>query len=125
MEKNKQYNKRRKGSEFEDAAAKYLVGKGHRILAKNFRNRFGEIDIVSFDEKSNLLVFTEVKYRAHERAGSPEEAVTVQKQRNISLVAQYYIMKYGQYADIPVRFDVIAFHGEELKHIPDAFPFRS
>ena len=55
------YNKRNIGTEYEKLAEEYLVKNGVRILEKNFRSRFGEIDLIGYDRE--YLVFFEVKYR--------------------------------------------------------------
>ena len=66
-------NSRSVGSRYEAVAAEYLQKEGYRILAKNFRSRFGEIDIVA--EEEPYLVFVEVKYRTKQSQGDPSEAV--------------------------------------------------
>lgn len=60
-------NSRSVGSRYEAVAAEYLQKEGYRILAKNFRSRFGEIDIVA--EEEPYLVFVEVKYRTKQSQG--------------------------------------------------------
>ena len=112
-------NNRSVGTIKEDLAADYLKKDGHEILGKNFRCKYGEIDLIS--KEGNYYVFTEVKYRKNAADGYPQEAVTKKKQRTIALVANYYIMKNHLTADTPVRFDVIAILGDEIAHIKNAF----
>jgi len=73
----------------ERLAAERLVECGYHILERNFRCRYGEIDIVA--EEDQELVFVEVKTRRGDRYGLPEEAVTARKQRTIIQVASYYL----------------------------------
>jgi putative endonuclease len=88
----------------EKLALTYLRGLGYKILESNYRQRFGEIDIVADD--GGTLVFVEVKTRIGRRHGAPSEAVTLQKQRQLSKVALAYTETYGL-VDRPARFDVV------------------
>ena len=74
-------NKRKMGAQAEKLAEEYLTAAGMKIVARNFRNRQGEIDIIGYHE--GYLVFVEVKYRASLKKGNPEEAVGTAKQRVI------------------------------------------
>lgn len=112
-------NNRGVGTIKEEVAAKYLEDNGMSILEKNFRCRYGEIDIIAKDGR--YLVFVEVKYRANAGNGYPQEAVTKKKQKTIAFVANYYMMKNHLETDLPIRFDVIAILGEEITHIKNAF----
>ena len=66
-------NKREIGDNYELLAADYLRNNGVKILVKNYRNRFGEIDLIGYDGET--LVFFEVKYRNNLQSGYAEEAV--------------------------------------------------
>jgi putative endonuclease len=112
-------NKRQLGADYEEEACVYLRGQGYKILEKNYRNRSGEIDIIAKD--GEYLCFVEVKYRSTNAYGSPLEAFGIRKQNQIRQVARYYMMRHGLHEWIPCRFDVIAFEGEKLIHIPNAF----
>ncbi len=114
-------NKRSIGTKYEDMAAVYLEQKGMRIVERNFRNRTGEIDLIARDKA--FLVFIEVKYRSTEKTGSPMEAISFSKQRNICKVSDYYRMKHGIGEECGIRFDVISICGEEITHIPNAFDY--
>lgn len=111
-------NKRHIGSRYEILAAEYLKSRGMAILECNYRCRQGEIDLVGKD--GDFLVFVEVKYRRSEKNGTPAEAVTLQKQKNIRRTAQYYLYSH-RYGDIPCRFDVVSILGKEICWIRDAF----
>lgn len=110
------------GRKGEDVAAKYLETRGYKIVDKNFRTRFGEIDIVARDKGS--IVFIEVKSRTGTGYGIPASAVTPKKQRQISRVALLYIAEHNL-GDSPARFDVVSvlFTGSNsrVELITDAF----
>jgi len=114
-------NKRQTGTEYENLAVKYLENRGVRILERNFRNRFGEIDIIGYD--GEYLVFFEVKYRRDLRKGSPIEAVSPKKCHTICRVADFYRMKNGIGDYAPMRFDIIAICGEKAEWFRNAFAY--
>ena len=74
----------------ENQACNILLSKGYKILTKNFRSKFGEIDIVALHQ--NTLVFVEVKARQNTKFGYPEEAVTNIKIQKIIKTANYYML---------------------------------
>lgn len=65
-------NKRKVGAEYEQIAAQYLQSKGYRVLERNYRTSYGEIDIIL--EKDSCLVFCEIKFRSSGLYGTPFEA---------------------------------------------------
>lgn len=71
----------------------------------------------------DYLVFVEVKYRSSEDAGGPLAAVGRTKQRIISKVAQFYLLSHYQTLDIACRFDVIGFHGQNIRWVKNAFDY--
>jgi putative endonuclease len=89
----------------EAAAAEYLKNLGYKILARNFRTRWGEIDIIARDE--DCLVFAEVKTRHGGAFGAPEEAVTRTKQEHLVKAAQIYLSQTKQ-SHALWRIDVLA-----------------
>lgn len=114
-------NKRKIGDEYEQMAVIYLRKHGYRIKERNFRCKFGEVDIIA--EKGKYLVFIEVKFRSSNVYGTPAEAVNYAKQRRISNVASFYLYKNKYPADTPVRFDVAAISEEGIRIIENAFPY--
>ena len=113
-------NKRKIGSKYEALAAEYLQKKGYRIVERNFRSPFGEIDIIA--EKDGVIVYVEIKYRSSMRYGDPLEAVDFRKQRQICRVANYHYSGYTRGREIPCRFDVIGIYGDgSIRHIENAF----
>ena len=119
MKENKSINKRTVGSKYEQAAGEFLIKKGYRIIAYNYRCKLGEIDIIALD--GDELVFVEVKYRASSRYGSPMEAVDYRKQNKIYMVANYYLMEQHISKYTKVRFDVVGILGKEITLIKNAF----
>lgn len=115
-------NKRDVGGRYEELAAQYLMKKGYNILERNYRNRFGEIDIIAKD--GNTIVYVEVKYRKNNYSGEPIEAVGIYKQRKISKTAFFHYSVYGYSANMPARFDVIGIDGNnKITHIINAFEY--
>jgi putative endonuclease len=94
-----------KGSRAELLAQNYLSLKGYTIIAKNYRSRLGEIDIIA--KESGKIIFIEVKAKYSARFGSPKWAVTHQKQKKLSILALEYLKRTGQ-SHAKARFDVIA-----------------
>lgn len=115
----------RRGRDGEDAAARYLTGLGYVILERNFKTRFGEIDIVARDGVA--IVYVEVKRRESPDHGSAAEYVSPQKMRRVVGAARIYAAKQGL-SESPTRFDVIAIDvtagNEQLRHHRDAFDAR-
>ncbi|MBI2268345.1 MAG: YraN family protein [Candidatus Blackburnbacteria bacterium] len=89
----------------EDLAVGFLQKQGYKILTRNFRSHFGEVDIVAQDKKT--LVFVEVKMRDDYSFGYPEEAVTPRKISSIIKTGQYYKLVYPGTPSL-MRVDVVA-----------------
>jgi putative endonuclease len=101
----------------ERKACEFLRKAGYRIIARNWRTRFGEIDIIARDGET--LVFVEVKLRSSEEFGGPEGALTPAKQRRIVLAARHFL---GQTeCELPVRFDLVTVVGRRIRVIRNAF----
>ncbi len=113
-------NCREIGTAYEKKAVLFLQNQGYQIIKQNFRCRQGEIDIIAKDRE--YLVFIEVKYRKNAYEGAALEAVTPQKQHKIMRTAKYYLYTTASEGfERPCRFDVIAFEGEKMIHIQNAF----
>jgi putative endonuclease len=102
----------------EELACRYLQDNGYLILSRNYRSRFGEIDIIA--KKGNCIAFIEVKYRKNNRFGEGYEAVSHQKMEKIRKTAQFFILSFKD-KDIIYRFDVISIDGDRIRHIENAF----
>jgi putative endonuclease len=107
----------------ERAAETFLLRAGLRLLARGFRCRAGEIDLVLRD--GDTLVFVEVKTRRPSRFGRPADAVDRRKRRKLVRAASFYLA--GLRGRLPpCRFDVVEVvsdvdDGLSVRHIPDAF----
>lgn len=112
-------NRRETGAKYEEEAVRALYARGYRILERNFRCRFGEIDIIA--RHKGFLVFIEVKYRRDTGSGFPEEAVDRRKQMAIRKTAEVYMHRYGYDWRASCRFDVVSVMGDEVRIIEDAF----
>lgn len=112
-------NQRETGATYEQAAAEYLERQGYRILTKNFRSRYGEIDLIAVE--NGILVFAEVKYRTTTDIIRPEEAVDWKKQKKICKTADYYRLRKQIPEDVPCRFDVVSVTPEEITLYRNAF----
>ena len=96
--------KRGLGNRGEELAARMLVGKGYRVVTRNWRCRVGELDLVAQD--GDCLVLVEVRTRRGEMLGSPEESITRAKQARLVALAESYVQESSWEGDW--RIDVIA-----------------
>ena len=109
------------GKTGEDIAAEYLLNKGHRILARNYRYAKAEVDIISV--YSDTIIFTEVKTRSTDKFGYPEETVNAKKKEMLREAMDHYLVKNNIKEE--ARFDIISIvinpQGTDVHHIEDAF----
>ena len=112
---------RARGRKGEELALHELAKKGYRVLERNWRCRMGEIDLICMD--NGTLVIVEVKLRANDFFGNPEEFVTKSKQKKLIKAADFYIKENNIFWE--TRFDIIAIieNPNELKveHFEGAF----
>jgi len=88
----------------EALAQRFLQGKGYEILEKNFRCRFGEIDLIA--KEGGEIVFIEVKSRSGTEFGFPEEQISWRKQKRLGRLAQFYLKRCLK--EEPARIDMVA-----------------
>ncbi len=101
-----------KGAEFEDAALRYLQIQGLHLVARNYRCRVGEIDLIM--QHAEYLVFVEVRFRGGKSHGGAAASVTHSKQKKIRMTASHYLLTHGyNESQQACRFDVIAYEGSE------------
>jgi len=98
------------GQRGEDFAVRLLSGKGYKIIDRNFRSKFGEIDIIA--SKDGFLIFVEVKARWNLKFGKPEEAVTPGKIWKITRTAEYYSLLHPELSK-KLKIEVVALQIEE------------
>jgi len=110
------------GESGEAAAARWLRRAGLTIVARGFRVRYGEIDLIARD--GQVVVFVEVKTRTHDGFSRPAEAVTAIKRGRIARVAAVFLARSG-WTERTCRFDVVEVVPQgarwRVTHIPDAF----
>ncbi len=112
--------RQRAGSAAEQRALDYLTARGLRLVARNFRVRVGELDLVLQDRDE--LVFVEVRQRASAAWGGAAASVTPAKQARVRRAAQVFLAQHcGPGRWPPMRFDVVAIEGGQLHWIPGAF----
>ena len=121
------FSKKQTGDAGEDYCAKYLKKHGYKILDRNYKKPFGEIDIVAF--KKGMLCFVEVKTRHDQSLTRAYEAVDYRKQQRIIKAAQAYLNE--NHAEYQCRFDVCEVYivkdtlkVTEINYIENAFEMR-
>lgn len=109
------------GNLAEDRAVEILTGKGYSLVERNYRFGKHEIDIIAQD--CQVLVFVEVKFRANNGLGYPEEMVTARQKSSVKKAAVYYLEQQNYTGHI--RYDIVAITGtgaaESAEHFEDAF----
>ena len=114
-------DKKETGNKGEDLAAAYLKEKGFAILARNWRHRRLEIDIVA--ERDNRIRFVEVKTRSTNQFGYPEKAIGRVKMANMMRAAEAFLAGINE--EMPIQFDVVSITleagGCQIYHIEDLF----
>lgn len=93
----------------ERAAEKYLIRNKYKIIERNYRCKFGEIDIVALEEDN--LVFIEVKTRTTEKYGNPSDAINFIKKKHMTKTALNYI-NHKKMQNYFCRFDVVEVFAE-------------
>ena len=111
-------NKKSKGKAAEEKAASYLKSLGYEILERNFRSKFGEIDIIAKDK--DTLVIVEVRSKSYSFFGTPEETISKSKAKKIIKTAEFYIQTKNPNFE-NVRFDIISILHNNISHIKNAF----
>jgi putative endonuclease len=106
------------GRQGEDATADWYVAHGYEVVARNWRCRSGEIDLIC--RRARVLVICEVKTRATEQFGSGFEAVTPAKRRRLRQLATLYLLEAPQ-GTSTLRFDVAAVRDGRVEVIENAF----
>jgi putative endonuclease len=98
----------------EDLAVSYLTKNGFLIVQRNFKARYGEIDVICV--KDDTLIFVEVKTRIGRTFGTPEESVTPRKLREVIKTIEYYQLLH---AELPqaIRIDVIGIELNEYEEV--------
>jgi putative endonuclease len=110
------------GERGETIAYRFLLDRGLRPVARNFRCRGGEIDLIMLDRQ--CLTFVEVRCRRSSDFAAPADTVDFRKQRKIVRTAAMFLARERRFASFRMRFDVIAIEGDgvdQVRWIQDAF----
>jgi putative endonuclease len=108
------------GNTGEQWACEFLIRKGYTVLARNYRYKRAEIDIIA--RKDRLIIFVEVKTRRSNAYGEPETFVSQSKIDLLLMAAGHYVEQTDWMHDI--RFDIISVHLQDkvsIVHLEDAF----
>lgn len=105
------------GPQAEHAAALYLIQRGLQLVGKNYRCRFGEIDLIM--RSGATLVFVEVRSRRSRAFGGASASIDAHKQQKLIAAAQHYLARLGKIP--PCRFDALLFNGSDIEWIQNAF----
>lgn len=107
----------------EQAALKYLQTKNLKLLEKNFRSTFGEIDLIMQDK--NIILFIEVRYRSNNHFHTALESINRQKCERIIITSNHYLSQNRIASQMDCRFDVVALSGDQesptIEWIKNAF----
>ncbi|MGB3305659.1 MAG: YraN family protein [Thermomicrobiales bacterium] len=112
------------GAAGESHALRYLEAQGHRLVARNWHCRSGELDLVTLD--GEILVFVEVKTRRGERAGRADDAVTGAKAARMLSAATWFLAEHPEHQERVWRCDLIAIAVDavsgsaKIRHYPNA-----
>ncbi|MCL2063727.1 MAG: YraN family protein [Candidatus Cloacimonetes bacterium] len=123
------HKKRELGKNGEDYCVQQLEREGYEVLERNYRSRYGEIDIIARD--GIFLVFIEVKTRTNDSVDKAKIDITYSKQKKITKTAMYFLVNYHNPEILEYRFDVMIcidsfpennnYH-LEINHFKNAFP---
>ena len=116
----RQLTSKQTGDAWESTARDWLLSKGLHFIAANVRERGGEIDLIMKD--GQVIVFVEVRFRQSSRFGGAAASVTLAKQHKLLQTAHLWLARHnGSFDTVDCRFDVIAFTGNEIEWLKNAF----
>jgi len=110
------------GRKGEEQAVAALKAAGMEIIAKNFRSKTGEIDIIAID--GDIIVFAEVKTWSAFGMEDLGYGIDVRKQRKIIKTAKFFLSENRKYSNMTIRFDVVFIHKNTINHLASAFTER-
>ncbi len=119
MPEGKESHRQALGRAGEELAAKWYENNGYEVIARNWRCREGEIDIVA--RAGRVFIFCEVKARTSDAFGTPAESVTREKQTRIRHLAARWIEDEAPVHPREIRFDVAAVLDGKLEILEGAF----
>ncbi|MDR1869882.1 MAG: YraN family protein [Treponema sp.] len=111
-----------RGKKGEEQAAAALEASGMEIIAKNFRSKYGEVDIVALSGET--IVFIEVKAWSAFGMEDLRYGLDLRKQRKIIKTAKYFLCENREYSRMAIRFDVVFVKNNSVTHLASAFTER-
>jgi putative endonuclease len=105
------------GARYEDIALAHLARAGLELIARNYRCRYGEIDLVMRERET--LVFVEVRYRRSSLFGGGIDSVHAGKRAKLVRAAEVFLINHPRHAGAACRFDVVALTGDDAASAPD------
>ena len=118
-------NKHEIGKIGEKYAGEFLISQNYGILEKNFRTKFGEIDLIAKDHEKNETVFVEVKTRTSIFFGEPQDAVQYFKRKKLLKTALYFLNSSTEKRDLCWRMDIIAVKLEKSGKLKEITHFKN
>ena len=100
----------RRGHDAEARACAHLQKQGLSLVARNYRSRHGEIDLIM--QEHDALVFVEVRFRSNAHFGTPAETVDARKQARLRATAEHYLQNTPKASKKACRFDIVAITGD-------------
>jgi len=107
------------GKKGEEQAALVLTSAGMKIIAKNYRSKFGEIDIIAVDGET--IVFIEVKAWSTYNLDNLQYSINSRKQSKIIKTAKFFLFENRKYSNMTIRFDVVFVQNNKVTHLASAF----
>ncbi|MGH8443421.1 MAG: YraN family protein [Nevskiaceae bacterium] len=107
------------GSAAEDQALRFLQQRGLKLLARNWRCKLGELDLVMQD--GDTVAVVEVRSRARTDRGTAAETVDRRKQARLVRATQLWLARQPHLAEQPLRFDLVTLDAGELEWRQEAF----
>jgi putative endonuclease len=114
--------RQKKGKKGEEMAVSALEAKGMKIIAKNFRSKSGEIDIIALEGET--VVFVEVKTWSAYGLENLQYGLDLKKQQKIIKTAKYFLCENREYNKMAIRFDVVFVKNNSITHLASAFMER-
>jgi len=108
-----------KGKIGEDKAVDYLVDAGMKVIDRNYRSKYGEIDIVA--QLDETIIFVEVKNWSAFGADDLQISLDSRKQQKIIKTAKFFLFKNRKYSNMAIRFDVVFVKNNSVTHLASAF----
>jgi len=125
------------GKKGEEQAAVALESAGIKIIARNYRSKYGEIDIIAIEPQTKLntcegkehlpnpdmekIIFVEVKNWSAFGYDDLQYGIDIRKQRKIIKTAKYFLSENRKYSNMTIRFDVIFVKNNSITHLASAF----